>query len=216
MLHPLSLAGRCLALLISLIFLMVGGDAGRSASPRSAHGTGPKQDGMYIWVFCSSNALFPASVKHGVVGPSLTSGDSFLPSLCTFYVLNYKVGAMRLRSPLCQSNWHGAVITYWEHPHCLVSLSLSPTHGAVWFLGIWVTFISWSCYSWSFLRSVPVSLWPAGFLTLELMAFYLSVWFPSSKEITLYLMKKTRPSFIFFLANSKKAGLCFAVGPWWA
>lgn len=83
---------------------MVGGDAGRSASPRSAHSIGHKWNGMYIWVFCSSNAVFPAPVKHGVVSPSLVNGDSFLPSLCTFYVLNYKVGGMRLRCPLCQSN----------------------------------------------------------------------------------------------------------------
>lgn len=105
MLHPLSSAGECLALLISLIFLMAGGDTGKNQLlPGVLTTLVLRGMGCGIWVPCSSNALFPAPVKHGVVGPSLLSGDSFLPSLCAFYVLNYKVGGMKLRSSVCQSN----------------------------------------------------------------------------------------------------------------
>ena len=81
MLHPLSSAGGRLVLLIALIFLMVGGDTGRSASPRSARCMGPKGNGMFG---CFAVVMLFTLVKHEVFGPSRVSGDSFLPSLCTF------------------------------------------------------------------------------------------------------------------------------------
>lgn len=212
MLHPLSSAGGCLVLLISLIFLMVGGDVGRSASSRSAHSIGPEQDGMYIWVFCSSNALFPAPVKHGVVGPSLISGDSFLPSFCTFFVLNYKVGGIEIEisfmpkqlawssdcklreSPLpglpipFSHLWCCLALGYLGHVHLLALLLLE-------FLKVSTT-VSLAC--WIFDAGI------GGLLSLSLI---------SQLQGNNPLTNEENPTKLhLFLAINRKAGLCFAVG----
>lgn len=54
MLHPLSSAGGRLVLLIALIFLMVDGNTGKSASPKSARCMGPEGNGCFAVVM-----LFP-------------------------------------------------------------------------------------------------------------------------------------------------------------